>query len=273
MRLADGRELDQEHIWKHGFTARSQMPDFDWNEKCWGEAYDWSTRGEEWSEAWGTSEAQWFGSIFPRIHRFIPASSILEIAPGFGRWTKFLLPTCQHYLGIDLSKECIKACKSSFESYKYATFYKNDGRSLSFAQNNHYDLIFSFDSLVHVEIDILDVYVAQCIGKLTENGVAFIHHSNLLEFGEMPGYFHLRAPSVSAELVENSVQNNGGQILVQEKINWGGDMLHDCLTLFSRVGSKWTNNATMLNNPRFMDEADIIKNVHKHYGSGISAKT
>ena len=249
------------------------MPDFDWNEKYWGGVYDWSMRGEEWSEAWGTSEAQWFGSIFPRIHRFIPAPSILEIAPGFGRWTKFLLPTCQNYLGVDLSDECIEACKETFEYYDHAAFYKNDGRSLSFAPDNKYDLIFSFDSLVHVEMDILDMYISQSLQKLTENGVAFIHHSNLLDFRDMPGYFHFRAPSVSAELVERSIRNNSGKILAQEQMNWGGDKLHDCLTLFSRAESKWTNNASYIKNPKFMDEADIIRNVHKYYGSGLAAKT
>ena len=32
-------------------------------------------------------DSQWFGLIFPRIHAFLPTGTILEIAPGFGRWT------------------------------------------------------------------------------------------------------------------------------------------------------------------------------------------
>src|SRR4030095_8370524 len=47
------------------------------------------SRGEEWSSAWGGSEAQWLGAIFLRIRAFIPTDTILEIAPGFGRWTNF----------------------------------------------------------------------------------------------------------------------------------------------------------------------------------------
>ena len=49
--------------------------------------YEWIQAGEEWSEPWGGSAPQWFGSIFPRIHAYFPANTILEIASGFGRWS------------------------------------------------------------------------------------------------------------------------------------------------------------------------------------------
>ena len=48
--------------------------------------YDWKEAGEEWSQPWGSSAAQWAGTIFPRIRECLPADTILEIAPGFGRW-------------------------------------------------------------------------------------------------------------------------------------------------------------------------------------------
>jgi len=47
--------------------------------------YDWTHAGEEWSAPWGSSAAQWDGTIFPRIHDCLPSKTILEIAPGFGR--------------------------------------------------------------------------------------------------------------------------------------------------------------------------------------------
>lgn len=49
--------------------------------------YDWKDSGEEWSAPWGNSAAQWFGTILPRTSQCLPAGTILEIAPGFGRWT------------------------------------------------------------------------------------------------------------------------------------------------------------------------------------------
>jgi len=39
--------------------------------------YDWKQAGEEWSEPWGTSDAQWNGTIFPRIRDWLLTGTIL----------------------------------------------------------------------------------------------------------------------------------------------------------------------------------------------------
>ena len=158
------------------------MPDLNWNASIWGSIYSWPDRGEEWSSAWGDSESQWFGSIFPRLHRFLPAQRILEIAPGFGRWTKFLIAECDEFVGIDFSAKCVDACRNRFAATKHARFFDNDGHSLAAAPDDSFDLIFSFDSLVHAEHDVLQSYVPQILRKLSSTGVAFIHHSNLLAY-------------------------------------------------------------------------------------------
>ena len=59
------------------------MPNTEWNLTTWGKTHDWSQLGEEWSKAWGGSEAQWFYVIYPRIHAFLPAASMLEVASRF----------------------------------------------------------------------------------------------------------------------------------------------------------------------------------------------
>src|SRR5438128_1034565 len=63
--------------------------------------YDWKERGEEWSAPWGGSAAQWSGTILPRIRECLPASTILEIAPGFGRWTHYLREHCERLHVVD----------------------------------------------------------------------------------------------------------------------------------------------------------------------------
>jgi len=242
------------------------MPDLAWNESVWGGQYDWSTGGEEWSFVWGGSEAQWYGSLLPRLHRFLPARSVLEIAPGFGRWTKFLLPWCDRYLGIDLSDECINACRQRFAPVSKASFVRNDGRSLSAAADGAYDLVFSFDSLVHVEIDVIEPYVRQIIGKLQRNGVAFIHHSNLLEYGDtVAGNTGQRAKSVSAAAVADLVQGAGGRMIVQEVINWGVEEMIDCLSLLGRADRDAEKPPVFLRNPHYMLEAKLIKDFQSYY--------
>lgn len=154
------------------------MPEIKWNDWFWGTHYDWKDQGEEWSSAWGSSEAQWFGTLYPRLHRYLPAPTILEIAPGFGRWTRFLLPQCNHYYGVDLSPACIDHCTRRFARASQARFVKNDGKSLAFLGKTKLDFVFSFDSLVHADEDVLDTYVAQILPRLSSRGAAFLHHSN-----------------------------------------------------------------------------------------------
>jgi SAM-dependent methyltransferase len=240
------------------------MPDVNWNRQAWDGTHDWTHHGEEWSAAWGGSEAQWFGSLYPRLHRVLPAKNILELAPGLGRWTKFLLPLCQKYVGIDLSLECVEGCRKVFAKASHARFVQNDGYSLQDAEDGAFDFIFSFDSLVHVELDVFKSYVPQLLRKLTKSGVVFIHHSNLGALGTAFGIPHARAQSVSRQNIEALISENGGQVLIQEVITWVGNVPQDCLTLFAKQADK-DAKPVHLHNLRFMDEAETIRQFQAPY--------
>ena len=241
------------------------MPDLNWNTTVWGSTFAWHDGGEVWSTAWGGSESHWFGSILPRLHRFLPARRILEIAPGFGRWTKFLIPACDEFVGIDLSAKCIDACRDRFANAKHAHFFTNDGHSLAAAPDGSFDLIFSFDSLVHAEYDVLASYVPQVLRKLSPTGVAFLHHSNLLAYGNTIGAPHGRGMTVSADVVADLIKHGDGMVLIQEVINWSEEHLIDCLTLFARRDAYPTAKAVRLTNPHFMVEAKLIQNFQSPY--------
>lgn len=242
------------------------MRDLDWNRTTWDGQYDWSAAGEEWSAAWGDSGAQWLGSLAPRIGRFLPTGRVLEIAPGFGRWTKFLLTNADELTGIDLSQECVDSCLERFAG-KPATFLKNDGLSLDAAPDNFFDFVFSFDSLVHAEVDVMEVYIPQLVAKLRAGGVAFVHHSNWLDAGSAGPNPHQRAESVSAALVAQMISDAGGQVLLQELVNWGGEVLSDSLTLFGRpTGGVPTLPHRVLENRSFVQETDIIKKFQSPWG-------
>jgi SAM-dependent methyltransferase len=243
------------------------MADLNWNKSTWETDYDWGEAGEEWSTAWGGSEAHWFGSIYPRLHRFLPAQRILEIAPGFGRWTKLLIPLCTEFVGIDLSEKCIDACRNRFASATHARFFANDGYSLDAAPERTFDLIFSFDSLVHAEYPVLKSYIPQLLAKLSSGGVAFIHHSNLLAFNNTIGAPHSRGVTVSADAVADLIYRDGGTILIQEIVNWSEDHLIDCLTLFARHDSYPSAKPVRLINPLFMAEAKLIRNFQSPYST------
>jgi len=242
------------------------MPDLTWNKAYWDGDYDWRGRGEEWSQAWGSSEAQWFGSLYPRLHRFLPAERVLEIAPGHGRWTHYLLQyTRADYLGIDLAAEGIDYCRAIFAARPLARFAVNDGLSLEQAEDGAFDLVFSFDSLVHAEMEVHERYVPQILAKLTPTGVAFIHHSNWAEVAGAEVNRHVRGENVGARAFAALVRQHGGAVLVQERIAWGMSALCDALTLFCRAERAGAETTIERDNPRFMLEAALIRDIHYAY--------
>lgn len=211
------------------------MPDLQWNRDIW-EGYDWRASGEEWSGPWGTSIAQWFTTLLPRLGAFLPAQRVLEIAPGFGRFTRFLLPTAGSYVGVDISGKCVEACSERFAQRTHARFVQNDGQSLECVAGNSFDLVFSYDSLVHAEYEVIAAYVAQIVPLLSATGVAFIHHSNLAALPQTRNTAN-RSQTVSAEVFEQLVRLSGGRVLIQEVIAWEPDVMSDCYTTFCRAGA------------------------------------
>jgi SAM-dependent methyltransferase len=159
------------------------VPSVDDNRVHWDSDVGWPHSGDAWSNLWGSPRAQWHGSILPRIYPFLPAPTILEIAMGMGRWTDFLLPSCERLIGVDLAEKCVEACRARFSSDPKAEFHRNDGRSIDMVEDQSVDFAFTFDSLVHADDTTLNSYVEELGRTLKADGVAFVHHSNLGSYG------------------------------------------------------------------------------------------
>jgi 2-polyprenyl-3-methyl-5-hydroxy-6-metoxy-1,4-benzoquinol methylase len=240
-----------------------QKQDVEWNRRIFDVVQDWGRMGEEWSDAWGGSKSQWYGSILPRIHAFIPAKKILEIAPGFGRWTKFLISNCDTYIGVDLAQKCVDHCKKAFSGFDHADFYIGNGYDLTMVESDSSDFVFSFDSLVHVEIDVIKSYIQEVLRVLTIDGIAFIHHSNALDADHKEAAYHRRALSVSADLFRAEVLAQNGCVLLQEKNVWVSQSLIDCFTVFRR--GRCEIEPVVIENYDFTCEAAYIKTNHSPY--------
>lgn len=255
------------------------MPTIDWNQQTWDGSYDWGRRGEEWSGAWGGPDAQWHRTLQPRLGALLPAGLVVEIAPGFGRWTTYLLEHCDRYVGIDLSESCIETCRKRFAAHAKATFTVNDGRSLPTVGDGEVDLAFSFDSLVHVEADVLAAYLRELARVLAADGVAFLHHSNLGAYAhqlarrdrtpqrlqpmmQRRGILvrsHHRDPSVTAVRFVELCRAAGLRCFSQELVNWGDPRMIDCISVVGRPGSRYERPNMIVENPDFMAEARSIE--------------
>jgi 2-polyprenyl-3-methyl-5-hydroxy-6-metoxy-1,4-benzoquinol methylase len=255
------------------------MPTIEENFRAWNQDHRWSSTDDDWSTMWGNCEAQWWGTLFPRLHAFLPCEHLLEIAPGYGRWTNLLRRHCQRLTAVDLSERCVEHCRQRFKDDPAMTFIVNDGRSLGGVDDRSVDFAFSFDSLVHAEADVIEAYIDQLSRKLTPNGVAFIHHSNAYRYRRRfaPGRLvplpwrsrlmryrllpkdHMRASTMSAERFAELCLRSGCRCISQELINWGYLRDLDCLSIFTPKGSRWDRDLRRVSNPYFLAEARSIK--------------
>lgn len=259
----------------------------------WGQHYPWPEDGGEWSQPWGGVEAQWHSTILPRIRKFLPARRVLEIAPGRGRWTRYLIPQAEIYHGVDVAPECIAFCQKLFADSGHARFHVNDGRSLPAIEDGSIDFAFSHDSLVHVEIDTLNAYLRELARTLAPDGVAFLHHSNLGEFSS-PAHFmskglsrlsarsrladrvlrgaglieldHGRGTSVTAAKALLGARDAGLNCIAQEIVSCGKKDI-DCFSVFTRPGSRWDRPHRVLRNASFSAEARSAAAVAHLYAS------
>ncbi|HEY3065622.1 MAG TPA: class I SAM-dependent methyltransferase [Methylomirabilota bacterium] len=271
------------------------MPDVDQNRSEWNEPARWHAAGDEWSVTWGGVEAHWFGALYPRVHAYLPARTVLEIAPGHGRWTQYLRRWCEKLVIVDLSETCINECRKRFATATNIEYHVNDGMSLPMIPDRTIDFAFTFDSLVHAEIDVIDAYLRELARTLSPNGVAFIHHSNageyrrrltllkrvphrVLAYLKQLNFDHWRAYSVTAGEVERLARRAGLVCISQELVNWGNRFpvdrcLIDCFSTLTPVHSARARPNRILRNHDFMKEAHLIAAVAPLYPSGGPVRT
>jgi len=258
--------------------------DVDFNKDRWTARTDWALQGEEWSQFWGSSAAQWYGCLLPRIAPYTPAHSILEIAPGYGRWTQYLHGLARELTVVDLAENCIEHCRRRFDTCDNIRYVVNDGKSLAAIPDRSIDFVFSFDSLVHADISVLEAYLSQLDRILREGGVAFLHHSNARMFAHHFAWSealprgrgalhrlglidmrHLRNLSVCGDDVLRICKEHALSCRLQERINWGGRRLIDCISVISRARDAEHAVVRIIDNHRFMQEAALTRQLWAKY--------
>lgn len=227
------------------------MPTVESNKRYWSEKYQWADAGEEWSRPWGDSRMLWYSVLAPRIERYLPTGTVLEIAPGYGRCTEYLRRSADHLVLVDLNENCIEACRRRFEADTHLSYHVNDGSSLDFVEDGSVDFAFSFDSLVHVEGEVMRTYLTGLERKLAPDGVAFLHHSNLGGYSPLARRamrrFGGRDRGVSGALIEQICDEVGLHLRAQELITWpdvSRVFLSDCFSLVAKQREQETQRVT-----------------------------
>jgi len=204
-------------------------------QRRWNDESMWSQGGHEWSQAFGTTEDLWNKYIFDDIKEF-RGKKILEIAPGYGRITQFLSILASELLVVDLNENCIKKTKEKLGHHVLA-YFLNDGNNLPNVRDNSQDLVFSFDSFVHMHQNVIDDYIGEIYRVLKPGGKSFIHHSWLYG-GEDLSFLNYGGRSrMNPEVFKSLVEKHNMRVIEQKTINfpavgiWDGT---DSITIFEK---------------------------------------
>lgn len=238
--------------------------------KKYYEDYDWSSGGEEWSEPWGSTRSMWLASIYPRISEYLPTEIIVEIGSGHGRIARILHAFATNQLVLfDIVDDCVSMCKKKFASSSKTVCLKTKGCALDGVADNSVDFIFSFYSLVGSDKEIITGYMQEFDRVLSDDGIAFIHHSNAGMYFD-PDQSELdkrllllaayRDMSIDAAEVQAIAKSCNLTCIKQECINWDiTEILSDCFSTIVRPTSKWACEPILLHNPEFQEEQNQAK--------------
>lgn len=105
-----------------------------------------------------------------------PQHTAVEIGPGGGRWTRYLLPFRRLYV-VDYHQELLNELHRNFRS-KNMIFIKNNGTDFPGIPDNSVDFVFSFGVFVHLDASIIEQYLQNIRPILRPGGNFLLHYSD-----------------------------------------------------------------------------------------------
>ena len=204
-------------------------------QRQWNDESMWTDGGHEWSKSFGTTENLWNKYIFDNIKEF-RGKKILEIAPGHGRITQFLSILASELLVVDLNETCIKKTKEKLEHHVLG-YFVNNGNDLPQIRDNSQDLVFSFDSFVHIHKNVIDDYIGEIYRVLKPGGKSFILNSWLVGCQDKSFLNIAGRADMNPELFKSLVEKHKMKVVEQKTIKfeplgeWDGT---DSITIFEK---------------------------------------
>lgn len=152
------------------------------NKRMWGGSHHWDKDGDEWdgqARVCGVDYEKWKLSLIEHlIQPYATAARVIEIAPGYGRFSEPIASIADHLDLVDINQNCIDACKKRLISFSNVDYHLTDGKTLPSTNDGAIDFIFSFDSFVHMSSETIENYLKEARRVLRPGGTMIIHHAN-----------------------------------------------------------------------------------------------
>lgn len=105
-----------------------------------------------------------------------PDAAILEIGPGGGRWTRYLVP-CRRLYVVDYHAEILAELRRNL-SAPNMVFIKNNGTDFPGVPTGSLNFLFSFGVFVHLELDVIKSYHASMRATLREDANVVLQYAD-----------------------------------------------------------------------------------------------
>jgi cyclopropane fatty-acyl-phospholipid synthase-like methyltransferase len=117
-----------------------------------------------------------------------PDQTGLEIGPGGGRWTRYLLPFRKLYV-VEYHGELLKQLRKNFKAPNIA-FIQNNGSDFPGVPEQSIDFLFSFGVFVHLDLSIIKAYLQNMRGVLRPTATVVLQYSDKTKImaRENPGF-------------------------------------------------------------------------------------
>jgi cyclopropane fatty-acyl-phospholipid synthase-like methyltransferase len=159
--------------------------------------------------------------LLPYVH---PDLTCVEIGPGGGRWTRYLL-TCNTLYCVDFHQELLDELAANFRAPGMHLI-RNNGTDFPGVPDQCCDFLFSYGVFVHLELDAIGAYLRNMRRLLRADSQVVIHYADKTkELGRQTEGFGDNDPQRMRALVLES-----GYSILEEDVD---TLPHSCVVRFS----------------------------------------
>lgn len=207
--------LDMLHYFKQGTSIKSRLGAILRGKPLPSMIYGLSWGDPETVEPLRFIRDRW---VLPYVN---PQHTAVEIGPGGGRWTRYLVPFRRLYL-VDYFQEVLNEVRRNVHS-KNMTFIKNNGADFPGVPESSVDFVFSFGTFVHFDPPLIEQYLQGIRSILRPGGNFVVHYSdkNKIMARENAGF----SENTSDKMRQMAIA--AGYRILEEDLTtmWNGDLI------------------------------------------------
>lgn len=122
---------------------------------------------EQWFDGRRTAEV----CVLPYISK---ESTVLEIACGIGRVSRFVAPHCKYLYCTDVLEEALSEVMKNLKHFKNVSFQKTNGYDLRGFKAEYFECVYSFTAFFHFDFELVANYFSEIKRVLKPGGIAVV---------------------------------------------------------------------------------------------------